>query len=464
MNKLTSNMNFPIIITAVLALPLGAQSTVKLRFNNGDSLSGSVTDIKDDRILWNSSAFLEPEAFKRDNISEITLSDNQITELPEGNHIAIVTLTNGDELRGNLLNVDEKSIVILTSFGGELTFRRDMVEKLRIADRPELIYSGPTGLDGWIQSQRDSWSYEDGTLICERESSIGRDIGKHSKIHISFDISWEDAARFRLHLHADNEDVDDIRNGYELVCQSQYAYMRKRVTRNGQSDSTTIGTAGGIRELDGSGSMRLDVYHDTTTGRVRFMLDGRVVADWRDPTPPQKTPLGKYLHLNTHRSNGTRISRIHIQTWDGTIEGEWKEDRNGRNQFFGMPQEREKEEDTPQDESGIKLRNGDKIEGKVLGINEGIVELETPFKTISLPVPRLRTFAIRTAEEAADPEKRWEPIRREGDIRAWFHDGGSITFQLISSNQDTLVGKSQTFGEATFNLQAFERLEFNLYR
>ena len=35
----------------------------------------------------------------------------------------------------------------------------------------------------------------------------------------------------------DNTDLDEVGNSYELVCQSQYAYMRKRTRRNGRTDS-----------------------------------------------------------------------------------------------------------------------------------------------------------------------------------------------------------------------------------
>ncbi len=114
-------------------------------------------------------------------------------------------------------------------------------------------------------------------------------------------------------------------------------------------------------------------------------------------------------------------------------------------------------------ETGISLRNGDVIDGNIIGIENGNVEIQTSMKSFKLPVSRLRNFVLRTAEDADNPELRWEPILRNGDIRAWFSQGGHITFQLTGSKGNLLIGKSQTFGEAAFQIDAFSRLEFNLY-
>ena len=48
-------------------------------------------------------------------------------------------------------------------------------------------------------------------------------------------------------------------------------------------------------------------------------------------------------------------------------------------------------------------------------------------------------------------------------MRAWLREGGRITFRLDSFDRDTLTGYSQTFGEVEFKLNAFSRLEFNIY-
>jgi hypothetical protein len=128
------------------------------------------------------------------------------------------------------------------------------------------------------------------------------------------------------------------------------------------------------------------------------------------------------------------------------------------------------EDDTPQpeteapvDPTRIRLRNNDQIAGELLGIENGKVKLKTAFGDVSLPVARLRTFALHTKEQRENPEIYQLPIRRNGDVRAWFPDGSSVTFRLLDAGGGKLTGDSQTFGNASFEQKAFARIEFNLY-
>lgn len=459
----------PAPLAAAAALVLffpghGHAGDMTLQFTNGDLVRGDLLGFGESGLLWESDAFAGPQRFRIDPVSQIELPTSGGFDLPEGNHIAEVTLTNGDKLRGCLMEVSDERIGLRTSFAGHLNFRRDMVEELKIESRPEIIYLGPTDLATWTQSPSDSWTLESDALVCNRSSSIGREIGRHDRIRIAFDVSWRENAQFRVFLHADAEDPDDMENGYELVCQSQYAYLRKKTA----NDSSTIGSSGGIREFTERDKIRFEILQDMTTGRIRLMIDGRIVDDWQEAAPaPEK--MGSFLHFAASRTNGTRISRISITSWDGLIDGEWGQARrqaaNRMFQFGNMGEEDAEgaEAEEAKEAQGISLRNGDKIDGEILEITEGMVRLKTTFNEFELPVSRLRSFALRTAEEAANPELRWEPIRRKGDIRANFIDGGQVTFQLMGFEDGKLIGRSQTFGEAQFDLGVFSKLEFNIY-
>ena len=439
-----------------------AQPPMTAQFENGDILKGRLVSSSDGKtVLWDSSAFPEPQELDLKQLREVGIPATEEQELPPGDHVAVVELTNGDTVRGTLLSVTEEAISISTSFGGEMTFRRNMVDRLDIEDRPELIYSGPKGPDEWVPSIKEGWKYENGRLICERDSSISRDIGEQDRMRVAFDVSWRENARFRLYLHADHEDLEQVDNSYELVCQSQYAYLRKRTSRNNRTESTTIGTTGGVREFQEQEKVRVEFLHDRISGRIRLILGGRIVADWKEQAPEAKG-MGSYVHFLGDTSSAIEISRIRITTWDGLIDGQWQEAPMGLRVFPG--EDMDAEEDEPeQDQEGIFLRNGDHISGDAVGIEGGKVRLKTRFKEFDLPVSRLRTFALRTTEEANDPELCWKPIRRAKDIRAWFPDGGVITFELLEMNEDVIRGRSQTFGEAEFAPDSFNRFEFNLY-
>jgi hypothetical protein len=214
--------------------------------------------------------------------------------------------------------------------------------------------------------------------------------------------------------------------------------------------------------------MEFELLHDLESGRLRFKIDGKVIKDWQEANP---TPdlMGTYLHFGTQQGTETRISRIVISSWDGSLETPWgAEDGNRQIRLLGRggmdPDEAELTEEETPPETGIELRNGDRVSGEVVAIADRVVTLETDFGEFQLPVARLRRFALRTPEEAADPELCWKPLRQRGDVRAWFPGGGHITFKLLGLEEGKLIGASQTFGEAGFDLGAFSRIEFNLYR
>ncbi|MEP4079709.1 hypothetical protein [Haloferula sp.] len=447
-----------LLFSLLSASSLLTASPMTARFENGDSITGTLTDIKDKSIIWESDFFANPQPLKLEQLVDVSLPTSDSIEIPEGDHIAVVTLTNGDIIRGSLISLDKKNVRLRTGFAGDLKFRRDMVAALNIEDKPVIIYAGPGEIEDWNVKEEGDWTLEHGELVCHSKSSISRDIGKRDKFRISFDVEWRGNARFRVFTCADNTDLDEVKNSFELVCQSQYAYMRKRTQRNGRTESNTIGTTGGVREFQEREKVRVELLQDTVAGRVRFMLDGRVVADWRE-LAPGAGKLGGVVHFHSDSGKDLRVSRIRVASWDGTVEGKWRE---GGVDPFGGEEPDEETKKTPQP-AGITLRNGDNIEGDTTGIKDGLVMLKTDLGEFELPVSRLRSFALRTAEEAADPELTWKPILRNGDIRAHFAEGDYITFQLTGFGKETIHGRSQTFGEAEFDLSAFERLEFNLY-
>lgn len=441
-------------------------------FLNGDSIQGELVEYKQDSITWSSEALMSPAEFSTNQLKEIKFNSYHQLEAPESDHYATVILHNNvndpnmrDRVRGALKAVTDDSIKLQTNFAGLLEFRRDMVAELIISDRQEMIYAGPRDLSEWTQSSQGGWSYQDGVLECTESSSISREIGTHKRIRIAFDATWQNGSQFRMLLYAngsaeDNDQRNKAGSYYEFVCQSQYAYLRKRTNLNRGRQSETVGTTGALRELDSEQKIRFEFLQDLTTGWIRLKLNGERVADWRDNNFNHEN-LGEHLHFYGDHSSSLKLSRIRIASWDGVVEGGWAETNRFRGMQFNETPESNEEEKI---ESGIQLKNGDIIQGEAVNIKDGNVTLKTKFSEFDLPISRLRTFALRTAEEEKNPELFWMPIRRSNDIRAHFANEGHITFELIDFKDGYLIGRSQTFGEAQFDLKAFSRLEFNIYQ
>lgn len=438
---------------AATAAAAAAQSGSTLSFVNGDRLRGSATSLEDGRLEWDSPSLVSPSRFDRAQLLQFTRPGASLS-LPEGgDHLAVVGLTNGDTVRGVLREVGDESITLGTSFGGVMTFRRTMVASLDFRSRPEIFFTGPTGIDGWTQEEEDGWSFQDGQLVSNGPAGISRDLGRHEQIHIAFDLEWRNSNRFRLIYFGDTTDEAELEDYYELTCQSRWAYLRHRNADGGRPKP--VGSTSNVDAFREKEKVRMELFHDRLTGRIRLVIDGEVVADWRDDVAIDAPPAGGALHFITDSRSPVRVSHIVVSSWDGHVEGGWEE-------------EDEEEELLPPggeeaSDPGIRLRNGDIVRGKTLGIRDGKVRIETSFGEIDLPVSRLRSFKLRTPEEAKDPELCWEPYRYGDDVRAWFPDGGHLTFRLDGLRDGNLIGYSQTFGDGRFELAAFERIEFNIH-
>lgn len=436
------------------------ESTAEVVCADGSRIKGSLLAIGSDRVEFTSPNLFKPAPLRLDQIVEIHLPGKH--EDPEGDHIASVTLSNGDVLKGSLSRVDDEFIGLRTWYAGDLLFRRSMVDSLDIQDRPQRIYAGPTGLEGWRTDTKESWTFESGAFRSRSSGEISREFDLPQKSRFAFDVAWRSNPRFRVVFYSDDISANVPNNCYALVCQNRYVYLRKYWRKGPGDGSNIIGNAANVPELLNKEKARFEVQIDRQSGAIRFIVNGRVAADWSDPEPAVGE-LGGGVHFVAEDTSPLRVSRIEITSWDGLMEPVAPMDE-------GDPMEAD-DETSPvqQDEvastTRIRLRNNDYVAGIVRGIDDGFVNLETSFGEVRIPVSRLRTFSLHTKEEREDYKLgRYEiPRLYRGDVRAWFADGGIVTFRLENSADGRLEGYSQTFGNARFDASAFNRIEFNIY-
>ena len=89
-------------------------SLATVRFSNKDRLTGSIESLTTERLLWKSPILAKPSSFFLKNVMDLTL----IAEQPEiaANHEARLSLTNGDEIRGQLASVAEGCVELVTEW------------------------------------------------------------------------------------------------------------------------------------------------------------------------------------------------------------------------------------------------------------------------------------------------------------------------------------------------------------
>ncbi|BCU75530.1 hypothetical protein [Luteolibacter sp. LG18] len=443
-----------LLLTAML--PAGAASNGTILLSNHDQLGGGLSSISKERIIWESPLLERPASFMMGKVQELNLP--AATPESTANYEAVVALTNGDTLRGQLASVTDKTIELDTWYAGRLTLNRPMVETVHIEDRPKLLFRGPDSIDGWTidensQRQKDKpapWFFESGALQSRSQGGISRDVKLPDLCRIGFTLEWHSALRLKFVFASDAPGTVNPRHCYELMMQRRYASLRKK----SESGSIVLGPqTQNIPEFSENEKARVELCVDRKKGVFNLIVEGRSVVVWNDPDA-RDVPTGGNIHFVTEDGSSIRISRIEISAWDGVIDQMPEtEDLNAAEQ-----QENEaKEAKSKEVESGrMMLRNGDSLAGDVLSIKDGLMKVKTRFSEIDLPVSRLKTISLKPV----DPES---PKIRDGDIRAWFPDGSRVVFRLDSSTADTLTGYSQNFGTATFKTSAFNRIEFNLY-
>lgn len=420
-----------------------------VRFSNNDRLQGSLVSLTPDTLVWKSPVLEKPASFLLSKVIDLSLPATH--KQPEADHVAVVTLRRGDVIRGQLASVTDKVVSLDTWFAGRMNFNRLMVADLKIEGQMNYTYRGPDSLEGWKQSVgKPAWTYSRGAFRSEGAGSIARPDLLPEECSVSFDAAWKsDSFSLKVILFSDEPEEDSTSSGYEVSFQRGSIYLRNCKTQAflGSTHSQALA------EYD---KVRIELRASSKTGKVCLYINDRIIEVWTDPDMA-KGKFGKALHFVTQNSMPVRISGIGVAPWDGVIE-KMPEPRIGGMRQFGIPVP--KEEPKPAKEKSEKgrmeLANGDTIAGEVTSIEEGRISIKTSLGEVKVPVARFRTITLPEVNSE-------EAIRKQGDIRAWFPDGSSIVFRLDEVGDGTLTGYSQNFGTATFKMEAFSRIEFNIY-
>lgn len=441
------------LLLAVPSLQAATDSGM-IRFFNQDQLPGGVASIEKDLIRWDSPHLEKPAPFFMKQVLEInqTPKPHETKEPCE----AVITLTNGDSLRGQLSSVTDQAIELQTWYAGKLTLQRPMVESVKIIDRPKLVFQGPDGLEGWkrVDSEK-AWTFESGRFKSSGPGQIARDVKMPATCRVAFDLTWRSSLRARIAVCTDDVTTKEPSNAYDLMIQRKYVYLRKRWSTNGGGGTNILGQTVNVPEFTENEKARVELCIDRKKGVFNFIVDGRSVAVWND-ADFKDGAMGGGLHFIAEDSTPLTVSRIEVSEWDGVVERQPSAEDPFLNEEDedGQKAPPKNKEEVPA--GRMILRNGDSLQGEVLGIENGIMRVKTSYSELKMPVSRLKTIALK-------PVEREEAMLKNGDVRAWFPDGSRVVFRLDAAAADGLQGFSQNFGTATFKPEAFNRIEFNLY-
>jgi hypothetical protein len=420
-------------------------------FSNDDELSGSLSEIVGDHLLFNSPLLARATPFYIDAIQEIQLTPEAIS--PEASHQATVFLTNGDQIQGQLLHVSPDTIELASSLGTHLRLNRLMISQVKISESRKPIYRGPSGLAEWIQdSKKPAWTFANATFQSFGSGSIARNVEFPSECRVAFDISTQGTFSLILNLFATDITKDRPTTGYAL------SFRQHTVSLKNTKTLKVIGQTRDAGAIQENAKTRVEICLSSKTGEISLLLDQELIKTWADPEL-RTAQLGKGLHFIAAEESKVEISKIEVSPWDPELDPLPDPQDMEANQPIPVDEDSDKPKipDAPAPPSDrIELRNGDSLVGEVLSIQDQQILLKTPFSEVTLPLHALRNLVLKPV-----PLERCK--REKGDVRVSAPDGTSFVFRLMGLKDDQLSGTSQNFGEATFSLSAFDRIEFNIY-
>ena len=452
-------MKIPVLLLALAVTSRAEGESSVVRFSNGDQLTGELVSLTGEGLTWRSQLLKEPAEFALKHVLDLSLPVGAPpADRPAVAHEAILEMTNGDSIRGQLAGINDSEIRLSTWYAGEIAVRRVNVKSVQISSVSDIHYRGPNSIEEWTQGDGgDSWTFRGGALLAASPGGIAREIDFPEESVVAFDASWRGAFRPKIVLFSDDVGTSNPQAGYEMVFQGNSVYVKKAGSNNWLGHSTNAGV---LREIE---KARIEIKVSLKSGKIALFVDGAIIDIWQDDAIDRES-LGKGFHFVSQDSSQLKVWNIEVAGWDGHLE----EAPNRRFQLharrfegggfeiddFGGTPEPKKEEEIP--EGRMVLRNGDTIEGEVLSVKGEEITLKTPFAEVSFPVARLKNIAL-------SGKNLETPKLYNGDVRATMADGSRFVFRLDAVEDDALVGFSQNFGTARFGKGAFKRIEFNIH-
>jgi hypothetical protein len=403
-----------------------------LSFLNKDQLHGNLLGIDQGTGLhWQSTEAHDPIIFKLGQVAQIKLDSHKAPATSAAQRIG---LTNGDELPGNIVSLDDKTLTFDTWYAGRLTIPRAMLRRITpLSGANSSIYEGPTSLDGWTIGRMGagrSWLFRDGSLIGTNYGSIGRDVKLPDISSVAFDVVLRGNNQFSVGIYSDH--ADNFGNCYLLQLSSGYAELQ-RYSRTAGSNPLGNTQMQNVMRLDKS---HIELRTNKEKKSIWLLVDGKIAKEWTDTA--DFNGAGTSLIFACQPGAYVKISNIKVSKWDGRFDDS------------SSP-------DTQTDQDAMQLANEDKVSGHLESIQDGKAKLSSAYAELNIPMERIEQVDMATAHsDQAKPTP--------SDVRAYFPEGGSVTMLLDSWDpKQGCIGSSPNFnGKASFTPNAFTRILFNL--
>jgi hypothetical protein len=407
-----------------------------LQLFDGTSLHGKLEAISTNQgVAWAFPAAENPIVLKPDNISGIRFENVQVT-----NRTAQPTCRfrfhNGDEILGDLVDIQGDTATIQSWFGGILKSPKQSFASLQFASRGfKVLYEGPNNTNEWKTGPRgNGWTYRDGALLANGADILGRDFGLTNSSSLEFDLAWSGTFSLTVTVYAQTIERFDYSSSAYVFYFNPGGVSIQRIQAG--AGAMMLGRAE-IPAMLTKNRVRLEIRSNKEEGTLSLFANGVLVQRWKDSRGFVSSGGGIVFYSQVEAPT-LKLSNIKVSEWDGRFEPDISTN-------------------TPATEDIVFLANKDQVTGKVEGLVDNKLKVRAHSTTLQIPLSRVTEIYFAKAEGADDKKSPWS-------VRASFPGGEGVSFALEKWNANEVIGRSANFGPVAFQPKSIRYLQFNVER
>lgn len=317
-----------LVAPAATAGDEGARPVLRLR--NGGYVSGQLAASDNStEIVWQGDGFARPLRFPLAGVHAVQYPQ-PAARVPSMEPYCF-ELAGGDMLTGQLISLDEREAVLEIAAVGKVTVERSALRRFYRIGGAELIYSGPTGLQGWVAAGgENAWRDEGGQLSSDVVgATIGRNDRPPAVVRYEIELAWSETPNFDFSAGL-SQDVPG-RIGFRLETWDDQLVVTRE--SDAQADFALL------QKIEpGEGTVALSVLFDEVRGRlIVYSSTGQQLADFTvppDTKPPRPLPRVQFALpvaipgappepalptalLLTNRRGKLTLQHLAIHRWSG---------------------------------------------------------------------------------------------------------------------------------------------------
>lgn len=417
--RLLTGVGLAAIAPVFTAVSSGAPVFGQLQLINGDRLQVAIEGYDDAR---NTLRVRHPFAQEPFDLLTTALTRFTAAESAPAQAVSagwLVSLANGDQIRGDELSLADGKLRMRSSLLGEITAPRAALASLTRSAAMKTIYDGPRKNDEWVRGRQKMKLNEDKLTVAIAEP-VGinvRELPRRARIDV--EVRWSFPNFFiSFYTRSALAVWEGTTSGYQLIYQMGNNVILNRLTPG--VGINQIGVANLPKSARRSASMSF--FFDLDGRRIALMMGERLIADWKEPSPPADT--GTVISFLTHNAD-IEVLKLRVSEWDGVLPGA----DPGRG---------------PGDADSILLSNGDNLTGTLEKIANNVATVKSPFGELPIPIGNISRVALKTDAPAAKAE----------GVRLALSDGTNLTLVIRRISEGVVHGEHRWLGPVRVPLAA----------